>query len=380
MHSSFKPSWLLFSLLACLSRPGWSVEVSTPEAPSCHPDGTPITGLPHPNTVPATSPAVRQPVMSAGPYIPTTPENLEVSDKPLSNGQRQKIVLFKNILIDRIYPSMGGPWSRAYVPMDLPGAKPSHIWITRYKAEVLNSSTGKPAQEFMCHTKLDLDGGPQAPATIRGVHSQFVISQGQNEAAFPKGYGLRVESHPERKIDLNIMVLNNNESQEKYYVNFKATVDYVDDKTAKKKKMISLFERGTSVVCPLTQCENASYSGAGTTATGHWMVPPGRQEVRTAVSALTPYDTTVHYMMMHLHPYAESMELRNLTTGKTLWKGYAKNDGAKAILLTTDHFSSRQGLPIFKDHHYEIVSVYHNTTSQPVDAMASLWMYFKEKS
>lgn len=372
------PSFYLAILLAANPKALAFAVDAAPEAPSCHADGTPMGAVAAPATG-NTTPAPRKPILAAGPYIPPTSNNLEVSDKPLNNGQRQKVVLFKNLLIDRLYPSMGGPWSRAYVPMQEQNTTSSSIWITRYKAEVLNSSTGKPAQEFMCHTKLDLSGSANAPLPLRGVRSQFVISQGQNEAAFPKGYALRVDAHPERQIDINIMVLNNNPSEEKKYVDFKATVDYIDDKTALKKKIYPLFEVAASVLCANTQCENASYSG-NSTLSGHWIVPPGRQEVRTTVNALTPYDTTIHYMMMHLHPYAESLELRDLTTGKTVWKGYAKNDGNKAILLTTDHFSSNQGIPIYREHRYEVVSTYNNTTSEPVDAMASLWMYLKEKS
>ena len=41
---------------------------------------------------------------------------------------------------------------------------------------------------------------------------------------------------------------------------------------------------------------------------------------RTLVTELMslPYDTTVHYIAVHLHPFAESLELIDLTTGKNV--------------------------------------------------------------
>lgn len=346
------------------------------QAPDCHPGSVGMS------SGTATS---RKPVPAAGPYVPISDKNLVISERAVSQGRNQKIVLFKDILIDRHYPSMGGPWSRAYLPTVSAQESPSTIWITAYRAEVLDSGTGRQVQEYMCHTKLDLAGGNEAPAALRGVRSQFVISQGQDEARFPKGYALRTETHTDRKLDINIMVLNSAKDNISRKVDFKASVEYADDATARREKLIPLFETSASVYCPASQCENASYSGDitlsdGQKAFGHWLVPPGRQVVRMPISSIVPYDTTVHYIMMHLHPYAESMELRDSTTGESIWIGRAATDGAKPILLRTDFFSSRKGKMLFKDHQYEVISTYHNPTQEPVDAMASLWIYAKEKS
>ena len=82
---------------------------------------------------------------------------------------------------------------------------------------------------------------------------------------------------------------------------------------------------------------------------------------------------------MHLHPYGESMELKDKTTGRTFWKGAAKSHAERAILLATDSYSSRDGIPLFKDHAYELTTVYNNPSSKPITAMAALWMYVKDK-
>jgi hypothetical protein len=180
-----------------------------------------------------------------------------------------------------------------------------------------------------------------------------------------------------------MMVLNNNPAVKQETVDFKATIDYVDDAIARAKKLVPLMQVGSSVMCPLAQCQPASIlpNGIATPhSTGHWLVPPGRQEVRTPVGSIVPYDTTIHYMLMHLHPYAESMELRDLTTGQSIWKGKAQTDSRSPRLLKTDSYSSRKGFPMYRHHAYELVSVYNNTTHDPVDAMASLWMYAEQKN
>ena len=55
--------------------------------------------------------------------------------------------------------------------------------------------------------------------------------------------------------------------------------------------------------------------------TGHWVVKPGLEERHTLVTKqlnLT-FDTRIHYIGAHLHPFAETLELRDLTSGESLY-------------------------------------------------------------
>jgi hypothetical protein len=70
------------------------------------------------------------------------------------------------------------------------------------------------------------------------------------------------------------------------------------------------------------------------------------------------FDTTVHYIAVHLHPFAESLELVDLTTGESVFKSKARNFDDKIGLEEVEFFSSEEGLPIYKDHEYELVSTY----------------------
>ena len=91
-------------------------------------------------------------------------------------------------------------------------------------------------------------------------------------------------------------------------------------------------------------------------------------------------DTTVHYIAVHLHPFAESLELRDVTTGETVYKSEATNALFKIGLERVAHFASPEGIPIYKDHEYELVSVYNNTTDEPQDSMAVMFLYHWDRA
>jgi hypothetical protein len=91
-----------------------------------------------------------------------------------------------------------------------------------------------------------------------------------------------------------------------------------------------------------------------------------------------PYDTTVHYIAAHVHPFAESIELRDLTSDETIFKAKATQTSGVG-LASVEHFSSVEGVPLYKDHEYELISVYDNTSSVDQDAMATMLLYLKAK-
>lgn len=110
------------------------------------------------------------------------------------------------------------------------------------------------------------------------------------------------------------------------------------------------------------------------------MVPPGRQVNRTLVTKVMnlPFDTTIHAIAVHLHPFAESLELRDLTTGERVFVSHAENLPDRIGLARVEAFSSPEGIPLFKDHEYELVSVYHNTSGVDQDSMAVMLLYLRD--
>jgi hypothetical protein len=45
-----------------------------------------------------------------------------------------------------------------------------------------------------------------------------------------------------------------------------------------------------------------------------------------------------------------------------------------------DHFSSREGIPLYRDHEYELVSIYNNTTPVDQDSMAVMHLYVRDRA
>ena len=364
-------------------------------APSCHPaeQGGMGTGAGSAPLAAAGAPRKEPEVPVLEDRSPPKGSNpVTVQDRVDRNGENVRTVLFKDLFIDKLYPSMRGPWTQTSFKL-LPESP--RVWVTGYRAEVMDGKTGRGSQEFMCHTNLDLMGSPQAPPEAKGTRAQLSISQGQTELHFPRGYGLRLENQ-HRQINLTAMVLNSNYPDLKKSLDFKSTIRYLDDEQARKQNLKPLFQTSVYTVCPIEApkdpsdttpaCQPATswefHNGPyARKQTGHWIVPPGRQEITHDVTAqlALPYDTTIHYIWIHLHPYGEMMELKDKTTGKTVWKGRAKNHATKAMLLATDSYSSTSGLKMYKDHQYELTTVYNNRSNRNVTAMAALWMYARSR-
>ena len=90
-------------------------------------------------------------------------------------------------------------------------------------------------------------------------------------------------------------------------------------------------------------------------------------------------DTTAHCIAVHLHPFAESLELRDLTTGETVFIAKARNSTDKIGLEFVDFLSSEEVIALYKDHEYTLISVYDNRSDENQDAMATMFIYMLDK-
>ncbi len=316
-----------------------------------------------------------------------------------------KEVLSDVYLIDRKYPSMTGPSSSQGVRLQTEDVE-ELVWITGFQATMVDAGGEEQvAQEFMCHSNLDID--VQAHHQAFGANLSFnprlfTLSQGQLAIDFPTGFGIPVLST--EVLDLTTQVLNHNLEGEGVRVRHKIQLDYVRQSQLKKPltplfplsayglKLLSGTAGYFGVDAPDPEkhgpgClpgQNASShkydDGREREFTGHWVVPPGKEENRTLVTQLmrVPYETTVHYIAVHLHPFAESLALRDLTLGETIFESQAENFDGKIGLTRVDFFSSAEGIKIYPDHEYEIVSTYNNTTDKPQDSMAVMYLYLRD--
>lgn len=311
--------------------------------------------------------------------------------------------------VDREYRSMMGPSSAQ--ELEFPESdSPQLLWVTGFRTSMVAADgvTEMP-DEFMCHSNLDFDREHHAKLLGLPVYHTdrlFTLSQGQLEIRLPEGFGLPYYS--DEAFQLQTQVLQLNPDGESHDVRHKVVLEYVldADVRAANRQMKPLFmSSGWGLVSldespahwGMDESSDAQHGpgclpgdaasgdlrddALGQKFSGHWVVPPGRQINRTLVTDLLAlrYDTTVHYMAVHLHPFAESIELRDLTEDKTVFKSSVEGLEDRIGIRRVEHFESTEGIPMFVGHQYEIVSVYENTTERDQDSMAVLLLYMLDK-
>ena len=322
---------------------------------------------------------------------------------------QKEVILSPVYKIDRKFKSMEGPQSTQSVYL-VKDEKPELLWITGFKTEMVQADGVTPAlPEFMCHVNLDLDVGKHASLFKESSNNSRILtlSQGQLSVKFPKGYGMPILST--EALSMTTQVLNFNEEHPNMDVRHKVTFEFVRDVDL-KKPMKPLFntngfgmkmlqgttgrfgESGMNDVhhgascLPGAPAPNAAGGSVYNDAlaqkfTGHWVVKPGREVNHTNITRIMnlPYDTTLHYAAVHLHPFAESLELRDITANKRVFRSHARGYQNKIGLSFVDSFSSKRGVKLYKDHEYELVSTYNNTTQTDQDSMAVMLLFLLDK-
>lgn len=344
--------------------------------------------------------------------LPTTLLTLGLFLASSARGEvvRSRQVLSKVYHVDKKYRSMKGPQSTLELQLGDPEAD-ELIWVVGYEAVMVGADGKTPMpQDLMCHSNLDLDPmrHREALKAEPGISGRlFTLSQGQLSIRFPEGFGIPVRSS--EAISLTTQVLNLNREKPDIDVRHKVTVRYVRDADA-KGRMKPLFQKsayglalidgddgrfgmdhgggahdghggGTGCLARENASDHTYDDGVGRTFTGHWVVKPGREVNRTPVSKILalPYDTTVHYIAVHLHPFAQSLTLLDKTTGQVVFRSQAKNFTRKIGLEHVEYFSSAEGIALKADHEYELVSVYENTSGEPQDSMAVMYLYLLDQ-
>ena len=334
-----------------------------------------------------------------------TPVEPSVPEEPawVAPPAHQTTVTSESYHIDDKYRSMTGPASAMYVNL-IDSPEPELLWVTGYESTVIRDDGAEISQEFMCHANLDFD----VPTFYDHFDSRvplsgrmFTLSQGQQRIDFPPGFGIpQISTDP---MTLSTQVLNLNIDDPDLTVQHQVTVHYVRDSEL-TTPMKSLFQaavqgfkslEGEGMVYGVDNPDvedhgegcavgNSAIDGDedldanGRKFTAHWVVEPGHEVTRTLVTEFLnlPFDTTAHYIAVHLHPFAESLELIDRTTGESVFKSRVRAPDDRIGILEVDHFTSVEGLPFHADHEYELVSVYNNTSGEPVDSMAVMYIYF----
>jgi hypothetical protein len=323
-------------------------------------------------------------------------------------------VLSQTYTIDKKYRSMEGPSSMQKIHLGDPSKPAELLWITGVRTEMV-AEDGTTAQlpELMCHVNIDLDPTfHQAVFDIkRPVGSRLItLSQGMLAAKVPPGFGFPIASNEPLLLFTQVLNLNI-EKPNNMKVRHRVTVDYVRDRdlTTPIKPLYNVGASGmvqldnnpialTTSMSSTNGAAGAQHNGAscligsrapnatasaadyidpqGRKMTGHWIVPPGHQVNHSDVTWFMglPFDTRMHYAAVHLHPFAQELILRDMTTKKDIFVAKATNPMEGIGLTRVDRFTSVEGIPLYRSHSYELISVYDNPTKENADSMASVFL------
>ena len=319
--------------------------------------------------------------------------------QPLAATEHVFTVVSDTLLIDTTYHSMEGPSHQVRFTMGA-SERVDTLWITGITAEVVAPDLTPLPVEFFCHANLDYDPDVHRRLfnTTRLTSNRlFTLSQGHEAMRFPDGFGIPVRS--DEPLFLTTQVLSNNGVEADKQVRVRIRVHYVR-KGERAMKSLAMTSAASVVSTDGHQGHYGMnpdhHAGHSTSAeskggmeyrdslgqkfSGHWVVPPGKHSVRTVVTRWMSLgsDTDVHYIGVHVHPFAQRITLRDLTTGKDVFTSLVQPmEGRIGISKVTD-FTSARGMRLHAKHDYELIADYENPTAGPVDAMAVLFMYVRD--
>lgn len=303
--------------------------------------------------------------------------------------------------VDRIFRSMEGP---DYTNTDLYLSEDGHpelLWLTEYEAVMVGPDGQEPRdQQFMCHNTLGVRRGLdehrrlfRAPAY--GTRRLFTLSQGQNSVKLPPGFGIPLVSS--EKLMLQSQVLNLNEGAIGQSVRHKVSARYLrDSEVYGEMTPLCILPAAVNVLavdpnarempfdpeevgCAVNAGGPTSTNHKGEMYTGHWVVNPGKEERRAVVRNVFPFDTKVHYIAIHVHPFAETFEFWDKTTGDLLHAFHCNQVEKGVGLERIDYYSDVDGIEVFADHSYELVVTHNNTSGEDQTAMAFMFFYAQDK-
>ena len=294
------------------------------------------------------------------------------------------------------YGSMEGPGALEDIQLVKTQA-PELLWITGITAEVVDARHRAASPQLFCHANLDIS--PERHREIFGTTRfpnprLFTLSQGLTEIRLPEGFGLPVMS--DEPLTLYTQALNHNLAKLYTVVRVKVVVKFERASAGPNFTPLRVIPASGLVLTssgdqhqhasapeaePGTDVGSLAYhDDDGRTYSGHWIVPPGKHTNKTRVTRGLDLDadTLVVYVAPHVHPFAQFVELKDLTTGSVVLRSNVHNLPKAIGLERVEPFQSTDGLVLKRSHDYELTSEYDNSTQSDQTAMSVLFMYARD--
>jgi len=308
------------------------------------------------------------------------------------------VLLSPTLVIDDLYKSMEGPNAYEYVYLK---NKPNKLtWLTGMQVNVLNHSKKIISNDFVCHTNINY---PVTDHYARwNLKSPFIVdyarlistSHGIESIQFPEGFGFPFFT--DEKFYVITQTLNHNIKDTLFRVNHKIKFTVSNKKSLKplrpvlsfimlpfektnlEKESPSKYKPEDITTCIPVDKKNHLYQDIhGTPLSGHWKVFKGKSKYKYNITNMLGINDSikVHYIIPHLHPFAEKFTLFDITRNTPIYTCNVINHQNKTGLTKTPPFSSKKGVTLYANHQYELQLEVNNTSNQTQDMMASMFLY-----
>lgn len=303
------------------------------------------------------------------------------------------------LLVDNIYQSMDGP--QAILNLELNPDENSLKWITGFKAEVYREGTTEHNNDFLCHTNIDFFNGVhyknlKLPKRINSQYPRLgTLSNGINELKFPEGFGFPVAGNDAFIVASRTL----NHNIEDAFFKVKHQIEFTTENAEAQLKplvpkalvLIQDYDRENPDnpepsddpnLCLPLDLKNHSFPNAeGVRFAAHWVLPKGEHLYKFNVTYQLQLneDSRIHALAAHLHPDAQRFTLYDLTDDKPVHTIICENYDEKIGLKSVPTYSSVEGIPIYKDHEYELQLLTNNPSDGFRDMMAVLFIYVYDR-
>ena len=318
----------------------------------------------------------------------------------IQNNDSSIRLVTPTLVLDNIYKSMEGPKVIRYFQLD--ATKKELVWITSFETMALSTNeVDQLSNDYIYNTNIDLYEGEhysrwQLNHRIGQQYPRLTsMSSGIESYSFPEGFGFPVFTN--ENLLLATQSLNHNIKGDPFDIKHEVNIGFKPHhKTMKplqsKTVFIMLpydaenpFQGPTDVnpnMCLPVETKNHSYVNEnGEALSGHWVIFPGKDTFRYDITEQLQLkdSATMHHIAAHLHPFAETLALRDKTIDSTLFTSKAQNYQDKIGLKSVSYFSSSEGIMLYPDHTYELVLQTNNTTEINQDMMASMFVFLYDK-
>lgn len=321
--------------------------------------------------------------------------------------------------IDTIYRSMMGPIYDSIFSIEKKG---SLIWLVGYEIDIVSEEGSVlSGADFMCHNNFFLNNSelPWDEGRFRNSKRVFTMTPGYVSQFFPKGFGVPLPSEQSFKVVFQALNHNLNviDTNIKHKVRLSYFLEDEIDFPLKKLEMQGVYimkkfegppgrydeeipsdwqpdqpnnigiyhdaQQPTCGVEMLANNPNASFDQFadkfGRKFTGHWKIPPGKE--KESVDFNLPYmryfeeDVKLYYASAHAHPFCKFLEIYDKTDQKSILKLNFQNFTDKIGVNEIEYFSSIEGVQLYKNHEYTLISEYENTSNDTLSAMSAIYLY-----